>query len=60
LRLRFAGDKITAVIDGAEVQTIEDATYRSGMAGLGTGWNTAEFDNFSVRQPSRGVSPANR
>jgi hypothetical protein len=30
------------------------------MAGLGTGWNTAEFDNFSVRQLSRGVSPANR
>jgi galactosylceramidase len=60
LRLRFAGNTITAVIDGAEVQTIEDATYRSGMAGLGTGWNTAEFDNFSVRQLSRGVSPANR
>jgi galactosylceramidase len=56
LRLQFAGNKIAALIDGAEVQTIQDTAYRSGMTGLGTGWNTAEFDNFSVR-PLPGAAP---
>ena len=49
LRLRFAGKKITATVDGMELRTIEDTSYPAGMAGLGTGWNTAEFGNFRVR-----------
>lgn len=59
LRLRFAGSNLTALIDGIELRTLEDGTYARGMAGLGTGWNTAEFDHFSV-QPLPGVtSPPN-
>jgi hypothetical protein len=50
LTLTFSGTRITAGIDGAEVKTIEDRTFfEGGMAGLGSGWNIAEFDNFSVR-----------
>ena len=35
LRWQFAGDKVTALIDGAEVKALEDGAYRDGMAGAG-------------------------
>ena len=51
LALTFSGSRITAAIDGIEVRTIKDHTFfEGGMAGLGTGWNIAEFDNFSIRE----------
>ena len=59
LQLRFAGSKLTALIDGLELRTLEDGTYPCGMAGLGTGWNTAEFDHFSVQPLPGGASPSN-
>jgi hypothetical protein len=50
LALTFSGTRITAAIDGVEVRTIEDHTFfEGGMAGLGSGWNITEFDNFSLR-----------
>ena len=49
LALRFDGSSITAIIDGAAVKSIRDETFRAGMAGLGSGWNNARYDNFSVR-----------
>jgi hypothetical protein len=50
LALRFSGSRITAGIDGVEVKTMEDRTFfEGGMAGLGSGWNIAEFDNFLVQ-----------
>jgi len=49
LSLRFSGSHISACVDGTDLFNIEDATYRGGMAGLGTGWNNAMFDNFAVR-----------
>ncbi|NLF07673.1 MAG: hypothetical protein GX594_06800 [Pirellulaceae bacterium] len=49
MKLKFDGPRITASIDGREVVSIEDRTYGAGMAGLGTGWNRAMFDNFSVK-----------
>ena len=49
LALRFAGRHITALIDGAEVKTLEDRTFDTGMAALGSGWNNAMFDDFTVR-----------
>jgi galactosylceramidase len=49
LALKFSGSSIAAVIDGAEVKTIQDGTFSAGMAGLGSGWNNARYDNFSVR-----------
>ena len=47
--LKFVGQKIAASIDGVEVKVIEDATFSRGMAGVGSGWNHALFDNFAVR-----------
>ncbi len=48
IALRFAGPDITAIVDGTVVGTIRDWTYGTGMVGLGTGWNTARFDNVSI------------
>jgi hypothetical protein len=49
LALTFSGSTITAAVDGATVRTVTDATYPSGMVGLGTGgYQTDEFDNLSV------------
>lgn len=51
LALRFSGSQITAIIDGVEMKTMKDYSFPgSGMVGLGTGWNTAMFDNLSVRE----------
>jgi hypothetical protein len=47
--LTFKGSHIQASIDGTSVAKVEDSTHAKGMAGFGTGWNTAQFDNFSVR-----------
>jgi hypothetical protein len=49
LVLKFIGKKIVASIDGVEVKVIEDGTFSRGMAGVGSGWNHALFDNFAVR-----------
>jgi hypothetical protein len=46
--LRFHGSSIEAAIDGSVVAHISDSTHAHGMAGIGTGWNRAEFHNFSV------------
>ena len=49
LALKFLGRTVAASIDGAVVAAVEDNAYNTGMAGLGTGWNNAMFDNFFVR-----------
>ena len=49
LKLRFSGSRISGLIDGVEVAAVFDSACRRGMAALGTGWNCAMFDNFSVR-----------
>jgi hypothetical protein len=51
LRLRFAGKKITAGIDGHSIASVEDADHTHGMFGIGTAWNRAQFDNLSVGHP---------
>jgi hypothetical protein len=48
VKLRFSGPSITAAIDGAEVKTLTDWTFGGGMAGVGSGWHTAEFDDFRI------------
>ncbi len=49
LSLEFQGGSLTAKIDGVAVQTVSDATYTKGMAGLGVvGYALAQFDNFKV------------
>jgi hypothetical protein len=49
LALAFKGTSIQASIDGAPVANVTDTSHTKGMAGIGTGWNTAEFDNFSIK-----------
>ncbi|MBZ5561017.1 MAG: galactosylceramidase [Acidobacteriia bacterium] len=49
LRLSFNGPHIEAFVDGKSVAKVDDSTHRSGMAGIGAGWNLAEFDNLAVR-----------
>jgi glycosyl hydrolase family 59/ricin-type beta-trefoil lectin protein/glycosyl hydrolase family 59 (putative galactocerebrosidase) len=49
LALTFNGHTISAAINGTTVGTVTDATYASGMVGLGTsGYQTDQFDNLSV------------
>jgi O-glycosyl hydrolase len=49
LSLEFQGGSLTAKIDGVTVQTVSDATYSKGMAGLGVvAYALAQFDNFKV------------
>jgi len=49
LELSFTGSNIRASIDGALVANVHDTTHRSGMAGIGCGWNRAQFDHFAVK-----------
>jgi len=49
LELGFKGTNIRASIDGAPVANIQDSTHHSGMAGIGCGWNRAQFENFAVK-----------
>jgi hypothetical protein len=48
LRLVFQGQKITAVLDGQTLASVQNADHKAGMFGIGTGWNRAQFDNLSV------------
>ena len=49
LALVFKGSAIQASIDGASVASVTDETHKKGMAGIGTGWNQAQFDNFAIK-----------
>jgi Glycosyl hydrolase family 59/Concanavalin A-like lectin/glucanases superfamily len=49
LALSFKGSTLQASIDGASVGSANDNTHTKGMAGIGTGWNKAQFDNFSIK-----------
>jgi hypothetical protein len=48
IRISFAGPVITAFIDGQQVGTANDETYQRGRAGIGTGWNRVQFDDFTI------------
>ena len=48
LKLDFEYATIKAYIDNVLVTTVTDATYANGMAGIGSGWNYAQFDNFTL------------
>ncbi len=53
LKLEFKQARIKVFIDGKLVTEVSDDTYASGMAGVGSGWHQAQFDNLSIRvEPS--------
>ena len=49
LALAFRGTAIQARIDSALVANVTDTSHAKGMAGIGTAWNMAQFDNFSIK-----------
>ena len=49
LALAFKGSSIHVSMDGAAVASVSDTSHTKGMAGVGTAWNTAQFDNFAVK-----------
>ena len=49
LGLRCRGEKIVARIGEKVLTSVQDTTFRSGMAVLGTGWNLGYFDNLEIR-----------
>jgi beta-galactosidase len=59
LKLKFSGSNIMALIDGLLVANARDIQYSCGMAGVGSGWNKAQFDNFQV-SPFTGPQPKPR
>lgn len=55
LELEFQDERITGRIDGTQVFEFQDARHGAGMAGFGTGWNTAEFDDLMLDPVASGV-----
>lgn len=51
LAMAFRGATISASLDGNSLAQLSDTTHVNGMAGFGTGWNLASFDNFSITPP---------
>ena len=49
LKLKFSGKNIIAFVDDERVASARDVKYSTGMAGIGSGWNNAQFDNFKVQ-----------
>ena len=61
LALKFAGSHIAGAIDGVEIVAFEEDRpyFEPGIVGLGTGWNTAMFDDFSVHEIPGPAVPVN-
>jgi galactosylceramidase len=64
LALTFSGWRIAASIDNILVKTIVQDTdlmgFGEGMAGLGSGWNNAQFAHFSMREIPETAGPPHR
>jgi hypothetical protein len=48
LEMSFQGDEIVILLNGKHLRTVHDGSHPSGMFGIGTGWQKAQFDNLSV------------
>ncbi len=48
LGLGFQGMTITGIIDGKPVCAVTDTAYSAGLAGLGSGWNFAQFSHLQI------------
>jgi hypothetical protein len=49
ISLTLNGSSISASVDNKEVFKLENTKYTHGLAGLGSGFNFAEFDNFEIK-----------
>jgi hypothetical protein len=48
LELTVDGTSISASVDGTQLFSVSDSTYTAGLAGVGSGYHFAAFDNFAV------------
>jgi hypothetical protein len=48
LKVRCEHDQIAFFIANDRIASLRDTSFSAGLAGLGTGWNKAYFDNFEV------------
>jgi hypothetical protein len=48
LQMVFNGDKISAFLNGIKLYELVDDTFTRGMAGFGSGWHEAYFDNLKI------------
>ena len=48
LKLRFAGTLIKIYFDSVEIASVTNTDYSKGFAGLGSGKNFVQFDNFKM------------
>jgi hypothetical protein len=46
--MSFRGDEIVILLNGKQLRSVHDSSHPSGMFGIGTGWQKAQFDNLSV------------
>ncbi len=49
-KLEMKGDKIIFYLNGKKLAQIKDMSYEKGLAGWGTGWNTACFSNLKIER----------
>jgi hypothetical protein len=58
LKLSFCGEMIRATIDCKEVAQVKSGFCPAGMAGIGSGWHNAQFDNFqiAVEEPPKNLA----
>ncbi len=49
LRLDLHGSTISAYVDGKQICSLVDTKYASGLAGLGSDYNFAQFSNLEIR-----------
>lgn len=55
LELAFHGERISGSIDGTQVFEMLNTRHLAGMAGFGTGWNPAQFDDLTLDPVAAGV-----
>ena len=49
LRLDMRGSSIAGYVDGQQICNVVDASYASGLAGLGSGFNFAQFGDLEIK-----------
>ena len=49
ISMKLKGFNISVSLDNKEVISVTDKKYSHGIAGIGSGFNFAEFDNFEVK-----------
>ena len=49
LSIKFKGNNISVFINSKEVTSVINTKYTHGLAGLGSDFNFAEFDNFEIK-----------